>query len=113
MANQNVFTVTDQDFKTSVLDSKEPVLVDFWAEWCGPCRALAPTIDELATDFVGKAKIVKLDVDKNPNIAAQYEIRGIPAVYIFKDGQVIVKIIGRRGKEQYAEALTKAISTPS
>ena len=111
MANQNVFNVTDQDFKTNVLDSKEPVLVDFWAEWCGPCRALAPTIDELATEFSGKAKIVKLDVDKNPSTAAQYGIQGIPAVLLFKDGQVIEQFVGRRAKDLYAEAIKKQLLT--
>jgi thioredoxin 1 len=107
MGNPNVINVTDQDFKTNVLESKEPVLVDFWAEWCGPCRSLAPTIDELANEFVGHAKVAKLDVDANPNTAAEYGIKGIPAVLLFKDGQLIEQFIGRRGKELYADALKK------
>lgn len=107
MASEHVLNVGDSDFKTSVLDSKEPVLVDFWAEWCAPCRALAPTIEELATDFVGKAKIAKLDVDANPGISSQFGIRSIPTVLVFKDGKQVETLVGRQSKDAYAEVLRK------
>jgi thioredoxin 1 len=109
MANPNVLTVTDQNFKERVLESKEPVLVDFWAEWCPPCRGLAPTIDELAGEFLGQAKVAKLDVDANQATAAQYGIKGIPAVLLFKDGLVVEEIVGRQGKDLYVKALKKQI----
>lgn len=105
MANLNVHTVTDQDFKANVLDAKGLTVVDFWAEWCPPCKALAPTIDELATEFSGKAKIAKLDIDANPSTPAQFGIRSIPTVLVFKDGQLIEQFVGRQSKEAYADFL--------
>ena len=86
MAGTNVQTFTDGNFETTVLKASGPVLVDFWAEWCGPCKRLAPTIDQLATDYAGKLTIGKLNVDDNPNTAFKFQIRGIPAVLLFLNG---------------------------
>jgi len=98
MAGQNVKTATADNFKTEVLDAQTLALVDFWAVWCGPCRALAPIIDELATDNSGKLNVFKLNVDDHPNIAAQYGIRGIPTLLIFKNGQVVEQFVGVTSK---------------
>jgi thioredoxin 1 len=84
----------DQNFKTDVLDSKQPVLVDFWAEWCGPCKAIAPSLEELSEEMVNKLKIVKINVDENPSISQTYSIRSIPALMIFKDGEKISEKMG-------------------
>ena len=100
MSNPNVKAVTDLDFKKNVLDAKETVLVDFWAEWCAPCLQLAPTIDELANDFAGRVTVAKLDIDANPEIPAQYGIRSIPTVLVFKNGQVVGQLVGRQGKRR-------------
>ena len=84
----------DQNFKTDVFDSKQPVLVDFWAEWCGPCKAIAPSLEELSHEMVNKLKIVKINVDENPSISQTYSIRSIPALMIFKDGEKISEKMG-------------------
>tara|TARA_B100000768_G_scaffold112868_1_gene104536 strand:+ start:30 stop:350 length:321 start_codon:yes stop_codon:yes gene_type:complete len=84
----------DQNFKTDVLDSKQPVLVDFWAEWCGPCKAIAPSLEELSDEMANKLKIVKINVDENPSISQTYSIRSIPALMIFKDGEKISEKMG-------------------
>ena len=87
-------TITDSNFDQEVLNSNQPVLVDFWAEWCGPCLRIGPVVEELATEFAGKAKIGKLNVDDNPEASMKYGIRSIPALLIFKNGQVVDQIIG-------------------
>ena len=84
----------DQNFKIDVLDSKQPVLVDFWAEWCGPCKAIAPSLEELSEEMASKLKIVKINVDENPSISQTYSIRSIPALMIFKDGKKISEKMG-------------------
>ena len=84
----------DQNFKIDVLDSKQPVLVDFWAEWCGPCKAIAPSLEELSEEMASKLKIVKINVDENPSISQTYSIRSIPALMIFKDGEKILEKMG-------------------
>lgn len=96
---------TDDNFGKEVLESSEPVLVDFWAAWCGPCRMIAPVIEELANDYQGKVKVGKLDVDNNQRTAMQYGIRSIPALLVFKNGKVVDQIIGAVSKSRITEKL--------
>lgn len=98
-------TVTDQNFEQEVLNSEEPVLVDFWAAWCGPCRIIAPAIEELASEFEGRAKIAKMDVDTNPQVAMSFGIRSIPTLLFFKDGKVVDQLIGVAPKKALADRL--------
>lgn len=99
--------VTDSTFKEEVLESGVPVLVDFWAPWCGPCRMVAPVVDEIAEQYVGQVKVVKLNTDENPNIASQYGIRSIPTLMIFKDGQRVDMVVGAVPKTTLASTLEK------
>ncbi len=92
--NAKYITVTDANFEQEVLKSDQPVLVDFWATWCGPCRVIAPTIEKIAADFEGKARVAKLDTDSNPQIAMKYGIRSIPSLIFFKDGLPVDQMIG-------------------
>ncbi len=98
--------ITDQSFKEVVLNSDKPVLVDFWAVWCGPCRMLGPIVEEIAEDFDGKAIVGKVDVDNNQQVSVDYGIRNIPTVLIFKGGQVVDKIVGVASKEVISEKLS-------
>ena len=98
-------TGTDANFQSEVLDSDQPVLVDFWATWCGPCRTIAPTVEELASEYDGKAKVVKLDVDNNPQTAQKYGIRSIPSLLFFKDGKPVDQMVGVVPKRVLAEKL--------
>jgi len=108
MASANVKEFTDSNFDIDVLKSSQPVLVDFWAEWCMPCRMLAPIIDTVADELAGKARVGKLDTDNNRQVAAKYGITSIPTVIIFKDGQPVKKFVGLKKKEELVNALTEA-----
>jgi thioredoxin 1 len=105
----NAIHITDASFDQEVLQSNVPVLIDFWAAWCGPCRMIAPTVEELAVEYQGKAKIGKIDVDNNPQIAMKYGIRSIPALLIFKNGQVVNNIVGAVPKSKLVDALNSAM----
>jgi len=107
MAGQNVIEVNDANFQTEVLQSETPVLVDFWAGWCGPCRALAPTVEEIANAYAGKVKVCKLDVDGSPNTAAQYGIRSIPTILFFKAGQQAGQLVGNVPRGAIEEVMKK------
>jgi thioredoxin 1 len=107
MATTAIFEVTDANFDQEVLKSETPVLVDFWATWCGPCRALAPIVDDIAAGYSGKVKVVKMDVDKNPATPNRYNVRGIPTLLIFKSGQLQEQIVGYVPKETIEKALGK------
>lgn len=107
MAADNIVQISDDTFESEVLQSPVPVLIDFWAPWCGPCRAIAPIVDQLADEYAGKLKVVKMNVDDNPRTPANYGVRGIPNLILFKDGKVEQQIVGAVPKAH----LVKAIST--
>jgi len=108
MASDNVKEFTDQNFEQEVLKSSTPVLVDFWAEWCMPCRMLAPTIDKIAREYNGKVKVGKVDTDSNRDVSIKYGISAIPTVILFKNGQVAQKFVGLRQEKDFREALDSA-----
>ena len=107
--SDHVIHATDADFDSHVLESAEPVLVDFWAQWCGPCKMIAPALDELADTYAGRAKVVKVDIDQNRAVAMKYHVRSIPMLLMFKDGQVQATQIGAVGKAQLAQIIDKAL----
>ena len=111
--SQTVLQVTDSTFENEVLKSDLPVLVDFWAEWCGPCRMVAPVVEEVAKQYEGKVKVAKVDVDQNQRIATQFQIRSIPSLYIFKNGKVAGSIVGAVPKQQITSALDKVLVVTS
>lgn len=107
MASANVKTLTDQNFEAEVLKSDKPVLVDFWATWCGPCRAIAPVVDALADDYQGRAVIAKMDVDAHKIVPQQYGIRSIPTLLVFKGGKVVGTVVGAAPRPKLEAELTK------
>jgi thioredoxin 1 len=109
MASANLLEVTDSNFKTEVLDSKTPVLVDFWAAWCAPCRAIAPHVDALANEYAGKLKVGKCDIDSNQGIPQQFEIRSIPTLLVFKDGKVVGQLVGAVARTKIEDLVKKAL----
>ena len=109
MASNDIVTLQDGTFDQEVLQSDTPVLVDFWAVWCGPCKAIAPTVEELAREYKGKVKIAKLDVDNAQQTAQRYGIRSIPTMLIFKGGRVVDTIVGAVPKSKLVDAITKVV----
>ena len=103
----NILQVTDQTFEQVVLQSNQPVLVDFWAAWCGPCRMIAPTVEALANEYSGRAKVAKVNVDENQMTPAHYNIRGIPTLLLFKDGQVREQLVGAAGRDAIENLIKK------
>jgi thioredoxin 1 len=108
MASENIVIATESNFKEQVLSSPQPVLVDFWAEWCGPCKMIAPVLDELATEYGGKVRIAKVNIDENQNLAAQYRVTAIPTLLVFKGGQVLEQMVGAKSKRDLKASLDKA-----
>ncbi len=113
MASENTLAFTDDNFDAEVLNSDVPVLVDFWAEWCQPCKMLGPTIDELAGDYQGRAKVGKLNTDESRQVAVKFGITAIPTVMIFSDGELKKTLVGMNSKDKYAEALDELVSSPT
>ncbi|MFQ5817062.1 MAG: thioredoxin [Terriglobia bacterium] len=106
---ENILSVTDSNFEQEVLKSATPVLVDFWAEWCAPCRVLAPRVEEVARQYAGKVKVAKLNVDDNTATASRYNIRGIPTLLLFRDGAVKGQVVGAVSKEEIEKLLDGAL----
>jgi thioredoxin len=110
MASEKVLHVTDATFEQEVMKSATPVLIDFWAPWCAPCRAIAPMVDELAAEYEGRLKVVKINVDDNPQVPARFGVRGIPNLVIIKGGEVKQQIVGAAAKKNLIAALDSAIA---
>ncbi len=110
MAGQNIVTITDASFDQDVLRSEVPVLVDFWAEWCGPCRMMSPTIDAVAGEYAGRVKVGKVDVDANGDTAMRYNVRGIPTLLLFKAGRVVEQRVGAVGKSEVQKMLDSHVA---
>ena len=109
MASANVVEVTDSNFDAEILKSAQPVLVDFWAVWCAPCRAIAPHVEALATQYDGKIRVGKCDIDANPQVPSQYDIRSIPTLLMFKGGQVVGQVVGAVPRAKIEELVKKAL----
>ncbi len=109
MAGHDTLEFTDQNFEEEVLKSDKPVLVDFWAEWCGPCRMMSPAVESVATDYAGRAKVGKLNVDHNQSVAGRYNIRSIPTLLLFKNGQIQDQLVGAKPKDTISKLLDKNI----
>lgn len=109
MASENIIQLKDATFKNEVLEAKEPVLVDFWASWCGPCKMIAPVIEELAEDYKGRVKVCKLNVDENGKTAQDYGVMSIPTMIIYKNGEEVQRLVGYMPKANIAKVLEQAI----
>jgi len=112
MAGEHTLQFTDANFDETVMKSDQPVLVDFWAEWCGPCKALTPVIDELARDYSGKARIGKVNTDENRQISVRFSVSAIPTVMLFHNGAVVEKFVGLRGKKEFQAAIDRLVTKP-
>jgi thioredoxin 1 len=110
MAGSNTAEFSEQNFDADVLKSPQPVLVDFWATWCGPCRMMSPTVDSVADEYAGRAKVGKLNVDDNPEIAGRYGIRSIPTLLLFKNGEIQEQLVGLVGKDALTKILDKHLA---
>ncbi len=109
MAGDNVIQVGDSNFEEEILKSDVPALVDFWASWCAPCRAIAPIVEEMAKNYAGKVKVAKLNVDENPSTPGKYGVRGIPTLILFKDGEVVDQVVGAVPKSQIVNLIEKVL----
>ncbi len=109
MASDKIGNVTDASFDSDVLKSAEPVLIDFWATWCAPCRAIAPVVEQLAGEYAGKVKVVKINIDDNPKVPTQYDVRSIPTLLMFKGGSVVGQLVGAVPRPKIEELIKKAL----
>ena len=109
MASEKVLNVTADNFETEVINSGQPVLVDFWAEWCGPCRMVGPVIEQLATEYDGKIKVGKLNIDDQGELASKFKVMSIPTIMLFKNGEVVEKVVGARSKDEFEKMISKHI----
>jgi thioredoxin 1 len=113
MSGTNTLNFTEAGWDAEVLKSDQPVLVDFWATWCAPCRAMTPIIDQLATDYAGRARIGKLNVDENPHVAARYQVRGIPTMLLFKNGELKASKVGSTNKGELQKLIDEHVTAPA
>jgi thioredoxin 1 len=113
MAGPDTLEFTDDGFDDEVLNADQPVLVDFWAEWCGPCKALGPVIDELATAYKGKVKVGKVDTDANREVSVRFSVSAIPTVILFNNGEIVEKFVGLRGKADFEAVLNRTVAASS